>query len=79
MKRCDLWKSNKNMSVLTPSQTHVSTLAGALGAAGVQEATYLFPSTDAKSFVALSSVLEGVGVSAYLGTSTFLSLPKLSD
>lgn len=50
-------------------KVHVSTLAGALGAAAVKEASYKFPYTDVKSFLGLSSVLEGVGVSAYLGAA----------
>lgn len=50
-------------------ETHVDFLAGALGAQAIKEPTFSFPCKDAKSFVGLSAVLEGVGVSAYLGAA----------
>ncbi|KAL1867882.1 hypothetical protein Daus18300_006157 [Diaporthe australafricana] len=54
-------------------QTHVTFLAGALGNSSIKEPTFAFPSKDAKSFVQLASVLEGVGVSAYLGAAAAIA------
>ncbi|KAL4263287.1 Ferritin-like domain-containing protein [Pleurotus pulmonarius] len=54
-------------------QTHVQLLQTVLGDKAVRPCEYFFPYSDPRSFAALSQVLEGVGVSAYIGAAAFIA------
>jgi hypothetical protein len=54
---------------------HVLFLENVLGANATKACEYSFPVKDVKDFVAVSQVLEGVGVTAYLGAAQFLHTP----
>jgi hypothetical protein len=56
--------------------THVSFLSGALTQAGVtptEPCTYDFGADTVENYLAVANILEGVGVSAYLGAAQFIS------
>jgi len=54
-------------------KTHVDFLSGALGTSATHACEYKFPDTDPKSFIAVSSLLETIGTSAYTGAAKYIS------
>jgi len=64
--------------IASHEKAHVAFLTTALEGAGVNataECTYDFGLKDVKTFLATASVLEGVGVSAYLGAANLITNP----
>ena len=62
--------------IATDEESHVLFLETAITAAGyapVAACSYNFQFTDVQSFITLSSVLEGVGTSAYLGAAGLIT------
>ncbi|ORY82523.1 ferritin-like domain-domain-containing protein [Protomyces lactucae-debilis] len=61
--------------IASDEATHVNFLTAALKSAGIAatgECMYNFGYKSVKDFVSLASVLEGVGVSAYIGAASFI-------
>jgi hypothetical protein len=62
--------------IASDEATHVSFLSGALSAAGVTPTavcTYDFGADTVENYLAVANILEGVGVSAYLGAAQYIS------
>ncbi|KAF2210469.1 hypothetical protein CERZMDRAFT_17176, partial [Cercospora zeae-maydis SCOH1-5] len=67
---------NNLQQIASDEETHVTALTNVLNsidATPVQECTYNFGYTDVQGFLATANVLEGVGVSAYLGAAQFIA------
>ncbi|WWD18149.1 hypothetical protein CI109_102598 [Kwoniella shandongensis] len=67
------WVRGRISQIAEHEKQHVDLLSGALGKDKVDACQYKFPYDDVKGFVGLSSVLESVGVSAYLGAAASIA------
>ncbi|GKT42021.1 protein rds1 [Colletotrichum spaethianum] len=67
-------KFYQNLKIIYEDEkTHVDFLLKALGTSAIPEPSFSFPVTDAESFIGLAGILEGVGVSAYLGAAAVIA------
>jgi hypothetical protein len=67
------WVRGRINQIGNHEASHVSFLATALGDSATQACSYNFPYTDPASFVALATILEQVGSSAYTGAAQLLT------
>ncbi|PFH61141.1 hypothetical protein XA68_18091 [Ophiocordyceps unilateralis] len=64
---------DKLVRVRDDEKAHVKFLSGALGSKAIAEPKFSFPYSNPHDFVGLASVLEGVGVAAYLGAAASIT------
>lgn len=69
------WVRGRISQIAGHEAQHVELLSGALGDAATKPCTYKFPVTDVRSFTALATIIENVGVSAYLGAASSITDP----
>jgi len=67
------WVRNRVEQIAGHEAQHVALLSGALGTAATQPCSYTFPVTDPASFMAVATIIENVGVSAYLGAASSIT------
>lgn len=68
------WVRGRLVQIGEHEAQHVALLSGALGSAATQPCTYSFPTVqDPATFVGLATIVENVGVSAYLGAASSIT------
>ncbi|KAK4958742.1 hypothetical protein LTR10_003538 [Elasticomyces elasticus] len=69
---------NRIFEVAEHERVHVEFLTTALGSAATAACNYTFPLSSVAEFLATASVLEGVGVSVYLGAARLIAKARHS-
>ncbi|KZT57746.1 hypothetical protein CALCODRAFT_452609 [Calocera cornea HHB12733] len=67
------WVRGRISQIADHEANHVAFLTSVLGSSATAECSYNFPYTDPTSFVALATILEQVGSSAYTGAAQLLT------